>query len=482
MAAKKPLEVIIGAFIQPISFDETHFCIMGCIMYSTVDGLIKEVLELNNSRLSSTDSISFHQYQDLANDMLSEFKSVHHDKLTICDIIILDHGNFIIPGFVDCHTHAPQYVNCGLGLDLPLLDWLETYTFPSESLFREPTFARKAYHAAVKRHISFGSTTCCYYATIHLESTKVLVEVIKELGQRAYVGKVNMDRNSPDNLREESAEQSLKETEDLIKYMLADRSDHTDSGRIKPIITPRFVPTCSDELMSGLSKLSNDYNVSIQSHLSENTGELEWVKSLYPDIANYARVYDKFGLLKHNTIMGHGIYLSEDEIKLLKSRGTSIAHCPNSNFSLTSGICQAKKLVKKYGLKVGLATDVSGGYNPSMIDAMRVAIMASKALSISQNSTGSKNEEVFDHTLSTENAFYMATMGSAEALGDGQIIGSISKGKRFDAVCIDLSGFFGADYEHADTSINLRKSFERLVYLGDDRNIKKVWVNGLQIK
>jgi guanine deaminase len=186
------------------------------------------------------------------------------------EVIKLKRGQFLMPGFVDTHTHAPQYVNCGLGLDMQLLEWLNTYTFPAESKFKDVNFARRVYEKCVRRHLKNGTTTALYFGTIHAASCVILGEIARSLGQRAFIGKVNMDRESPDYYIE-STEQSLQDTETFIQNLL--KVDNGDL--IRPIITPRFVITCTSELMKGLARLGEKYEVPIQSHVSENKGEVE---------------------------------------------------------------------------------------------------------------------------------------------------------------------------------------------------------------
>jgi guanine deaminase len=212
---------------------------------------------------------------------------------------------------VDTHTHAPQYANIGLGLDLPLLEWLERYTFPTESKFIDTELAARIYTAAVTRHVRCGTTTCCYFATIHLDATKRLCDIIESIGQRAFIGKVNMDQHAPDGVRETAA-QSLKDTRDFIQYVRSKQS-----SVLTPILTPRFVPSCTPELLEGLAKLAKEFQLPIQSHLSENVNECKWVGEMFPDIESYTEVYDAFGLLTSQTIMAHGIYLSLKERRLL---------------------------------------------------------------------------------------------------------------------------------------------------------------------
>jgi guanine deaminase len=232
-----------------------------------------------------------------------------------------------------------------------------------------------------------------------------------------------MDCNSPDYYREETAE-SLSETAAFVESTL-----NLGSSLVTPIITPRFAPTCSGELLSGLGKLAAEKNLPIQSHLSENKDEIEWVKSLFPDRSSYTDVYDHYGLLTPKTVMAHCIHLSDAEIETIKCRGTGVAHCPTSNINLNSGFLNLEALMAR-GVKVGLGTDVSGGHSPSMLCAARDAITVSKVLHV-----GGETKTELDY----KGAFFLATLGGSQALGLDKAIGNFQPGKRFDALVVDPS-------------------------------------------
>lgn len=281
-------------------------------------------------------------------------------------------SRILIPGFVDAHAHAPQHAFTGTALDLPLLEWLERYTFPHETKFADGKHARKIYSRAVRNHLKHGTTTVSYFATIHNDACKVLVEVCREQGQRAYVGKVNMDRNSPDTYCEQT-EQSLRDTRSFVAHVLG-----LQDPLITPVITPRFVPSCTPTLMRGLAKISDEHQLPLQSHLSENLAECEWVRSLHPDCTSYSDVYDKHGLYTSRSYMAHCVHCARPERDLVLQKGVGIVHCPNSNFTLASGVCNVREWLDE-GHKVALGTDVAGGYSPSILNAIRMARVASVA-------------------------------------------------------------------------------------------------------
>eukprot|EP01134_Creolimax_fragrantissima_P001617 CFRG1617T1 len=384
---------------------------------------------------------------------------------TDADIVRLEENEFFMPGLIDTHHHAPQYAFAGTGYDLTLLDWLNTYTFPVEAKYASEKFARETYKKAVKRTLDSGTTTNTYFATIHLEASKILVETIGELGQRAFVGKVNMDRNSPDYYREET-DNSLEQTEEFIKYVINGPYNET----ITPVITPRFVPSCSSTLMHGLGELASRYDIPIQSHLCENKPEIEWVKTLHPESVAYTHVYDDHQLLTDRSIMAHCVHLSDEEIQLFRKKNAGVSHCPNSNFSLTSGCLNVRSLLAN-DVKVGLGTDVSGGYSSSMLDSMRQAIICSTAVHFQDESRT---------PLSYQEVFYLATVGGAKVLGMEDVLGRFEVGMQFDALRVN------PDVKNSPFDLfegdSLKDIVQKFLYLGDDRNITEVFISGKKVK
>ncbi|HEX9027294.1 MAG TPA: amidohydrolase family protein, partial [Clostridium sp.] len=262
--------------------------------------------------------------------------------------------NLIIPGFVDLHTHAPQFAIKGIGYDKELIPWLETYTFPEEAKFKDISYAKKIYKEFVNELYNEGTTRAVIFATIHIEATEVLMDLLEEKGIVSYVGKVNMDTNCPDTLKEDSDESINKTTQWIQncneKYKL-----------VKPIITPRFVPSCTSYLMKELGNIAMKNNLPVQSHLSENLSEIDWVKELHPECENYGDTYNKFNLFgQTKTIMAHCVHLTEEEINTIAKNEVVIAHCPTSNVNLSSGIAPISKLLRK-NIKIGLGSDIAGG-------------------------------------------------------------------------------------------------------------------------
>jgi guanine deaminase len=373
---------------------------------------------------------------------------------------------FMIPGFIDTHIHSPQYVFTGTGYDLGLLEWLQKYTFPKECQFDDLKHTRNVYEKVVSKTLKNGTTCASYYATIHPHSSLELARICVEKGQRGFIGKVNMDRNSPDYYTE-TTESSLRDTREFVKNVLGLESD-----LVVPCITPRFVPTCTSELMLGLAAIAKEFNLPIQSHLSENKNEISWVQQLHPESETYSHVYYDHGLLNKNTIMAHCIHLEPKERELLREQQVGISHCPNSNFCLHSGVMNVRRLVQEGFEKIGLGTDCAGGYSPSLMDSMRQALIASKVIHIeSRNETA---KEQFD-ALHYYHVFYLATLGSAKVLNLDHKLGNFEVGKEFDALVIDMSGIDLFDHDDEYTR------FEKFIYLGDDRHIKQVYVQGKQV-
>lgn len=373
---------------------------------------------------------------------------------------VVDYGDkLIIPGFVDLHLHAPQFANRGLGVDKELLEWLKVYTFPEESRYSDLDFAKKAYEKFVYELWKNGTTRSVVFATIHNEATVLLMDLMDKAGLGGLVGKLNMDRNCPDFYIEDT-QKSIEDTEIFIKETM-DKYE-----LIKPIITPRFVPTCSAELMEGLGQLARKYNVKVQSHLSENRGEVEWVKELHPECSSYAGVYDRYGLFGGDvpTVMAHCVWNTDEEMALMAKNSVFVAHSPYSNLNISSGIAPVREFLSK-GVPVGLATDISGGHDISMASVISVSAQVS-------NMRWVYVDENYK-PLNTKELFYLATKGGGEFFGN---VGSFEKGYEFDALIIDDSSL--ADVNER----SIEERLQRYIYIGDDRNIVDRYVAGKRLE
>ena len=370
-----------------------------------------------------------------------------------------DHtGCLVIPGMTDLHVHAPQFAFRGLGMDMELLEWLNTYTFPEESKYSDLAYAERAYGSFAEHLLHSTTTRACVFATVHVPATLLLMRKLEQLGLHAYVGKVNMNRSCPEYIREASTNQSVRDTEQWLREAAA-------FTHVRPILTPRFIPSCTDDLMYALRDLREKYDLPVQSHLSENFGEIAWVQELCPRSKFYGDAYAQFGLFGggYPCIMAHCVHSSEAEQELMAKNGVFIAHSPESNINLASGVAPVNTFLDN-GLHVGLATDVAGGSHESMLRAMMHAIQASKL-----------RWRLMDQSvpaLSFERAFYLATMGGGAFFGK---VGSFMAGFEADAVVLD-----DRPLDHPQP-LSVRARLERAVYLADDRNIAAKFVAGERV-
>ena len=376
-------------------------------------------------------------------------------------VSVSDYGEcLIIPGLTDLHVHAPQYTFRAMGMDMELLEWLETNTFPEEAKYQDLEYARRAYRIFTDNLKRSVTTRACIFGTIHRDATLLLMDQLEQSGLVTYVGKVNMDRNCPDYLREESAEESGIQTVEWIKDVLHKKYQNT-----MPILTPRFTPSCSDELMENLKKIQMYYQIPVQSHLSENPGEIAWVKELCPWSEFYGDAYDRFGLFGADckTVMAHCVYSGKEERQRMKENGVFIAHCPESNTNLSSGVAPVRRYLEE-GLHVGLGSDVAGGSTENLFTAMSQAIQASKLRWRLQDDSLKP--------LTAEEVFYMASKGGGAFFGK---TGSFEPGYEFDAVIIDDSRLIHPQ------PLTVKQRLERVIYLGDEREVYGKYACGEKI-
>ncbi|KAJ3333148.1 hypothetical protein HDU76_011065 [Blyttiomyces sp. JEL0837] len=489
----KLVKVFVGTIIHSASLTDLRILNPGIIGVTEAGSIAfcEDITDNDVSKKVQSPNGEYDPVMTLSDETVSKLLLPFRSRFQFEDDIIvrLSETQIIIPGFVDTHIHAPQYVFTGTGLDLPLMDWLNNYTFPRESNFSDESYARDAYTRAVQRSLRCGTTTASYFATIHLSACKILTDIIEEVGQRAYIGKVNMDRFSPDTLRETS-EESYSDTLAFVDYVQSRGSD-----LMTPVLTPRFAISCTNDLLTKLGQLAKDRNLPIQSHLSENDKEIAFVRELFPDAASYTDVYHRHGLLTDRSIMAHCIHLTDDERELMLKSGAGVSHCPCSNFSLESGVCNVRRLLNE-GVKVGLGTDVAGGYSPSILDSIRQAITASKVTAFHAKQTASADAEAKPtpswSSLSHGEAFYLATVGGAQVMGLEDKIGNFIEGKDFDALLIDLAdsrvpreGYMAQQKGGSERGVidlfphdTVMSLFEKFIFLGDDRCISQVWVRG----
>ncbi len=367
---------------------------------------------------------------------------------------VTDYGDaLILQSFADMHLHAPQYPMLGMGMDLPLLDWLNTYAFPTEAQFADPDYARVVYRALAEDLIANGTTRVCMFSSLHTEATWVLMEELERSGVTGYVGKVNMDRNGAPGSLQESTDESVRET---IRWLEGCRFD-----RVKPILTPRFTPSCSDELMAALGRLAAERGLYVQSHLSENVREMEWVRQLHPDCRRYWETYDKFGLWKDHTVMAHCVHSDEVERRAMHRAGVAAVHCPASNVNICSGVCPVRRMLRE-GVWVTLGSDIAGGDQLPMYQVITAAIRASKDRHIMDNGS--------TEFLTVEEAYYLGTTSGHRYFGAGE---GFAAGDRLHAIVVDDSNF-----PRSGRPLSVTERFERALYLMGAKNIVAVWSDG----
>ncbi len=363
----------------------------------------------------------------------------------------------IIPAFVDIHTHVSQFNNRGLGIDMELLNWLNTYTFPEESRFADADYRQATFKRLINALWQNGTLSSVVFSTIHKDAATELATLLEKSGLRSYVGKVNMDSNSPDYYIE-TTEQSINDT---LAFIEATK----DNKMAKPIITPRFAPSCSSDLLSSLGEIAEKYDLPIQSHLSENKKEIDWVAELFPESQTYSDVYADHGLLRsgYKTIMAHCVWLSEREKQLLKERQVVVAHCPHSNGNLASGIAPVAELLAR-GIAVGLASDISGGHELFMGKVIQLAVTYSNLYWAHVDDSHQR--------LSFENAFYMATRAGGQFFGS---LGDFKAGRLADFLVV-------SDVALQDQhQRGLKERLQRFIYCGDDRQIVARYVGGKRL-
>lgn len=375
-------------------------------------------------------------------------------------ITVVDWGDkLIIPGLCDLHLHAPQYAFRGLGMDLELLDWLNDRTFPEEAKYEDYEYADKAYSIFADALRNSATTRACIFATIHVPATEILMEKLEGTGIKAMVGKVLTDRNSPENLCEDSAEQSLSDT----RLWLEDCVEHFHN--VTPILTPRFTPSCSDALLAGLGEIQRETGLPVQSHLSESLQESAWVGQLCPDALFYGETYDRHGLFGGGgfAVMAHCVHSGEAEIELMRERGVFVAHCPQSNMNLSSGVAPVRGLME-HGVRVGLGSDMAGGFSLSIFRAMSDAVQASKLRWCLLGDTS--------RPLSLPEAFYLGTRGGGAFFGK---VGAFDPGFECDAVVLDDSTL-----PHP-LPLSPLERLERAICLSDERHIAAKYIAGIQV-
>lgn len=426
------------------------FVIKGNVLYSTA---LNEIAEYPNSYLVCENNMC----QGVFRELPEQYKSLQLYDYT---------DKLIVPGLVDVHIHAPQFAYRGMGMDLELLEWLDNQAFPEEARYSDMDYAKKAYSIFAEELKKSATTRAVIFATRHRSATELLMDLLEDSGLVTYVGKINMDQNAPENLKEQNAEESAFNTFGWINHIF-DKYKYT-----KPILTPRFIPSCSKQLLEELREVRKTYDLPVQSHLSENPEEVELVRNLFPEADFYGDCYDRYDLFGNKpdgefnspTVMAHCVYSSEAEAELIKKNGVMVAHCPASNMNLSSGIAPIRKYLDM-GICVGLGSDVAGGQTESIFRAMTDAIQVSKMY-----------WRIVDKTakpLTFAEAFYMATAGGGQFFGN---VGKFEVGYEFDALVLNDEKLVHPQ------ELSIRQRLERFAYLGGDvTGIEAKYVAGNRI-
>ncbi|KEQ13413.1 guanine deaminase [Endozoicomonas montiporae] len=374
------------------------------------------------------------------------------DSIRICDY----RGKLIVPGFIDTHIHYPQMEIVG-AYGEQLLEWLNTYTFPTEMKYGDKRYAKEMAGLFVKELLKNGTTTAMVFCSVHPESVDALFEVCDQRNMRMIAGKVMMDRNAPEELLD-TPQSSYDDSRRLLKKW-------HNRNRLLYAITPRFAPTSSPEQLEKAMALREEFpDAYVQTHLSENTDEIAWVESLFPERKSYLDVYDHYRLTGERSVYAHCIHLDEQEWQTMAETGSSVAFCPTSNMYLGSGLFNYPKAVKD-NVRVGMATDVGAGTSFNMFQTLNEAY---KVVQLQQQK------------LSALEGFYRATLGGAHSLYLDDKIGNFNIGKEADFVVLDPMAT-QVQQLRWDNSTTLSEKLFVLMTLGDDRNIYRTYVDGSMV-
>ncbi|MGE0241525.1 MAG: guanine deaminase, partial [Parvibaculaceae bacterium] len=387
----------------------------------------------------------------------------------------LGDGQYLLPGFVDLHIHAPQFPQLGKALDAPLADWLQKYTFPLEARYADRTFAASVYDGLVGTLLANGTTTAVYFATRHLEGSLVLAEACLGKGQRAVIGRVAMDdvHQCPDYYRDASPAEGIDLTRQFIHRLRA--LPGNERALVRPAVTPRFIPSCSDRLLAGLGDILSAETCHMQTHCSESDWAHGHVFERFGK--SDTEMLAEFGLLTRQSILAHANLMGPSDFDLVQAKGSGIAHCPLSNFYFANAVFPLRRALDR-GLHLGLGTDISGGHSPSLLDACRHAMTAARALHDGVDGRiAAPKRGAAPARITPNEAFWLATTGGGEALD--LPVGLFREGLRFDALVVDVlaphSNIVLADDD------GLPDILQKILCNAGRPNITCVWVEGRRV-
>ncbi|MBK1867101.1 guanine deaminase [Aestuariivirga sp. YIM B02566] len=385
---------------------------------------------------------------------------------------LLGDGEYLLPGFVDLHIHAPQFPQLGKALDAPLEDWLQKYTFPLEARYSDRAFASSVYDSLVGTLLANGTTTAVYFATRHLDGSLVLAETCLAKGQRAVIGRVAMDdiHQCPDYYRDASPDEGIELSRQFIQRLRA--LPGNGKALVRPAVTPRFIPSCSDRLLSGLGELLEAEACHMQTHCSESDWAHAYVLERFGK--SDTEMLAEFGLLTRQSILAHANLMGTSDFDLVQAKGSGVAHCPLSNFYFANAVFPLRRLLDQ-GLHLGLGTDISGGHSPSILDNCRHAMTAARALhdGVDARLPAARRGAAPARIMPSE-AFWLATAGGGEALD--LPIGLFREGMRFDALLVDVNAP-QSNITRADND-GLPDIFQKILCNAGRPNITSVWVEG----
>jgi len=362
----------------------------------------------------------------------------------------------LLPGFIDGHVHAVQTkVMASFGTSL--LEWLEKYTFPEEAKFSDSDYAKTEVDFFFHQLLKNGTTCAAIYSSVHQQSFEAIAEKANNLNMRVLAGKTHMDRNAPEELCEET-ENTYKSSRSLIEK-------YDGKERINYILTPRFAITSTPKQLEQLKQLKKEFpQLRVQTHISENKEEIKSTMNLFPERKNYLDVYDHYGLIDKNTLLGHSIHLTDNEWKKIKSKKANLVHCPSSNQFLGSGLFDLKRAWENE-IPVALGSDIGAGFSFSMLKTAAIAYQVGV---------------LRDYKPSVEQLFYLLTLGGATALGLQDKIGNFEIGKEADFILMDLSKS-DALFKRIEGVTDIKEILFALLFLGDDRVIDEVYLMGTPV-
>ncbi len=448
-------------------FNNDNFAVLGAYMHTPIRGQVEHV----DRALFVIDGAGV--IRDILEPDSPAFGQLSAEAKNAGRLTELGQNQYLLPGLIDLHVHAPQFPQLGTAMHISLDQWLQEYVFPLEARYADRHLAKHVYNLLVDTLLANGTTTALYFATVHLEGSRILAEVCFEKGQRAVVGKVSMDHpdQCPDFYRDKTTQEGLESVAEFVESVRSIRGNN--KGLVCPAITPRFIPSCTDEMLLGLGAMAQDQKCYIQTHCSESDWEHSHVLNRFGK--SDAESLAGFGLMTDSTILAHSNFISDADMMLIKTAESAIAHCPLSNIYFSNAVFPARRALEK-GLTVGLGTDISGGASPSLLVNCQMAVNMSRLLEEGVDpSLPPEKRGIANSRISFREAFWMATAGGGLALN--KKIGVLKPGYCFDAIVVDLNVPESniQTWPEVDRPEDL---LQKIIFNATRTNITKVWVDG----